>query len=62
MLSHNERLKEKIREAIGWGIPDNESTGMSQSSLCTLLNRALKRIEELEKQIPFQKEERINDI
>lgn len=50
VLAHEcQDLKRKIREAIAWGAPCQESLGMSHSELITLLHKALKEIERLEK-------------
>jgi len=44
-------LKSEIREAIAWGVPDRESTGLTASEFTTLLHKALKEIESLEAQL-----------
>lgn len=50
-VSRVQRLKLRIREAIAWGVPDNESTGMSPEAFTRLLSEALKEIENLERKL-----------
>lgn len=44
-------LMARIDEAVAWGTPDNESTGMTHSALCSLLAEAKSRIQQLEDQL-----------
>lgn len=42
-------LEDRMSEAISWGCPDRESTGMSYSQLTSLLSEALEEIRRLKK-------------
>ena len=44
-------FKDRLSEAIAWGSPCQESTGMSHDSLCSLLAECRDRIQDLESQL-----------
>jgi len=46
------KLKEDMRTAIAWGLPDTESTGYSHYEFIQLLSRAYNYIEFLEAKVP----------
>lgn len=43
-------LADRVSEAVAWGAPDSESTGMSHSELTSLLAEQQRRISELERE------------
>ncbi len=44
-------LKARIRTAIAWGVPDQESIGYSATEFVNLLSEALREIERLERRL-----------
>lgn len=47
----NKDLMYDASMAIAWGRPDSESTGYSASEFIDIIQRLVKRVEELEKQL-----------
>lgn len=44
-LARKEALLARARQAASWGVPDNESTGYSQSELCGIIRQLINCIE-----------------
>lgn len=57
-----DKLKSDMLVAIAWGVADSESIGFTQRELCSLLRRALTRIEYLEKFEPPKEKVEKDDI
>lgn len=44
-LARKEALLSRARQAASWGVPDNESTGYTQSELCEIIRQLINYIE-----------------
>lgn len=45
-LARKEAMLGRARQAASWGVPDNESTGYSQTELCGIIRQLINYIEE----------------